>query len=315
MTSKQLDGFNNGEITGSRGSYPIIRKEIMKKQTTSIIAALILGILILPTKAADDKSQYNLFNPTPKELMRPLATDRPDKTESPITVDAGHFQIETDFVNAAFNRDNRNGRNFRSRGASFALSNLKVGLTNSSDLQLVIESFNIANTKNLNTGITEEASGFGDITTRFKQNIFGNDDGKAALAVMPFIKFPTNQNNLGNNDIEGGIIIPFGYDIGHGFSLGLMTQLNIIRNDQDNGYQAETFNTATVSRGLTDNLSMFMELAMATRFQSNSDWPMTYDIGMTYVIGENIQLDAGAFIGLTDSADDFNPFVGITYRY
>ena len=41
-----------------------------------------------------DKSQYDLFNPTPSELMRELSPDRPDATESPLTVDAGHFVIE-----------------------------------------------------------------------------------------------------------------------------------------------------------------------------------------------------------------------------
>jgi len=40
------------------------------------------------------KSRYTLFNPTPRELVREMNTDRPDKTESPYTPDAGHFQIE-----------------------------------------------------------------------------------------------------------------------------------------------------------------------------------------------------------------------------
>ena len=35
--------------------------------------------------------------------MREMSTDRPDKTESPYTVDAGHFQIEWDLFN--FERD------------------------------------------------------------------------------------------------------------------------------------------------------------------------------------------------------------------
>ena len=39
--------------------------------------------------ANPDKSQYTLFNPTPRQLMRELNTDRPDKTESPFTLDPG----------------------------------------------------------------------------------------------------------------------------------------------------------------------------------------------------------------------------------
>ena len=45
-----------------------------------------------------EKAQYHLFNPVPKEKMRDFVTDRPDRTESPISVDAGHFQIETDLL-------------------------------------------------------------------------------------------------------------------------------------------------------------------------------------------------------------------------
>ena len=45
-----------------------------------------------------DKSQYWLFNPTPDSLLREMTTDRPDLTESPFTVDAGHVQFETTIV-------------------------------------------------------------------------------------------------------------------------------------------------------------------------------------------------------------------------
>ncbi len=49
--------------------------------------------------ALQDKSRYHLFNPTPVGRMREMSTDRPDKTESPYTVDAGHFQWEMDLAN------------------------------------------------------------------------------------------------------------------------------------------------------------------------------------------------------------------------
>ncbi len=45
--------------------------------------------------AADDRSQYWLFNPTPGRLLREMTSDGPDTTESPFTVDAGRVQTET----------------------------------------------------------------------------------------------------------------------------------------------------------------------------------------------------------------------------
>ena len=51
------------------------------------------------SKAKPDKNQYWLFNPVPTDQMRTFSTDRPTKSNVPYTVDAGHFQYETDLVN------------------------------------------------------------------------------------------------------------------------------------------------------------------------------------------------------------------------
>ena len=67
-------------------------------------------VAAVPASAQDvDKSQYNLFNPTPRDLWRPLSADRPDITESPITVDAAAVQLETSFFVYAHDSANDNG--------------------------------------------------------------------------------------------------------------------------------------------------------------------------------------------------------------
>src|SRR5258706_6643035 len=49
--------------------------------------------------AIPDKSGYSLFDPTPDDLMRKFTPDRPTKGFSVRTVDAGHFELETDVIN------------------------------------------------------------------------------------------------------------------------------------------------------------------------------------------------------------------------
>jgi hypothetical protein len=60
------------------------------------------SFFVMPAFADDappaDKSSYTLFDPVPDDLMRSFATDRPTKSDSPYTVDAGHFQYEADAV-------------------------------------------------------------------------------------------------------------------------------------------------------------------------------------------------------------------------
>ena len=68
-----------------------------------------LGVAAQETNSVPpDKSGYNLFNPTPDQYMREISPDRPDKTESPYTLDAGHFMLEMDFANYTYNQPRHN---------------------------------------------------------------------------------------------------------------------------------------------------------------------------------------------------------------
>ena len=87
------------------------------------ICSLAISLLVASARAdelpsattpAPDKSQYTLFNPTPLELRRAYNTDRPSKTDSPYTIDAGVFQIEMDVANWTLNENNVDGTNVRS---------------------------------------------------------------------------------------------------------------------------------------------------------------------------------------------------------
>src|SRR5688572_9385162 len=194
----------------------------MSKQLFAGAVALLTGSVF----AADvpDKSQYHLFNPTPVALMREMSTDRPDKTESAYTVDAGHFQIESDLATYTYDHDTKDGANRRVDAWAVAAINFKVGLLNNVDLQTVVETYNHITIHDLAAGEKTRQSGFGDITSRIKINIWGNDGGTTALAVMPYVKFPTSQDDIGNDSVEGGLIVPMAIELPQGFGLGLMTE-------------------------------------------------------------------------------------------
>ncbi len=284
-------------------------------KSTPMIAALLLGAFVL--QAADDKSGYTFFNPTPREKMRELSTDRPDKTESAYTVDAGHFQIEADLISLSRDHDTADGADVKARSTTFANLNLKAGLTNNIDLQFVVESFTTAKStdRTVTPNTTDKASGFGDITTRLKINFWGNDGGETAFALMPYVKFPTNQDNLGNDDIEGGLIAPYALTLPGGWGCGLMPQIDIVRDADDSGYHAEFVFSATVSHDISGKLGGYLELWASRSTESGAKTVATFDCGLTYAISDDIQLDLGANIGITDAADDFAPFLGLSMRF
>jgi hypothetical protein len=280
-------------------------------------ALTLLGIGIVAELAAQaaDKSQYSLFNPTPRELMREMSTDRPDKTESAYTVDAGHYQIEMDVFSYAVDRYNGIPGDHRAEALAIAPMNLKVGLMNNVDFQLVVQPYISLREHNVAARLVQENRGFGDVIPRLKINLWGNDGGSTALAVMPYVKLPTNTDNVGNNSVEGGLIIPLAVSLPQEWNLGLMTQVDIAHDESWVGHHFEFVNTITLSRAIVGELSGFVEFYSSVSTESRSEWVGTFDCGLTYMLTEDIQLDGGVYVGVTRSADDINPFLGLSWRF
>lgn len=265
-----------------------------------------------PENTPPDKSQYNLFNPTPRELMRDFNSGRPSKTDSPYTVDAGHYQIEVDLV--TYTRDTNNQDDIDVKGFQTFIPNIRVGLLNNVELQISPQTYNNVRTE-FRDGTTEKNSGFGDTTVGVRVNFWGNDGGTTAFGMVSFIKLPTNQDNLGNNSIEGGVTFPLAIELSEKWNVGLQTQFNFNKNEADLGYNVGFVNSVVFGYQATDRLGTYFELFTDITTESGSELVATFDTGVTYLLTENLQLDAGVNIGITQAADDFNPFVGFAVRF
>ncbi len=262
-----------------------------------------------------DKSGYNLFRRTPDELLRELITDRPDKTESPYTVDAGHYQLEMDLLSCTFDRPEVEGTRQSVRTFAIAPINLKVGLFNNTDLQIVAQTYYIQRTRDGDANTPDVISGFGDVLVRLKTNLWGNDRGSTAFGLMPFVKFPTNQHHLGNRALEGGIIFPLAIKLPREWELGAMTELDYLQNSAGSDYHEEFINSVTVGHGIIGELAGYLEFFSAVSTEGTADWIGTFDFGFTYKVTANFQLDAGMNVGVTRSAENLNPFIGFSVRY
>lgn len=231
------------------------------------------------------------------EGLRPLSTDRPDTTESPHTVDCGHFQFEMEV--AAWQRDGGNNT------FNFAEMNAKVGLARNTDLQFVLPAFS-----------HEESGseGFGDMELRLKQNLWGNDDGPTALALMPFIKLPTANGDLGNGEVEGGLIVPFGFDGPADWSCAVMEEIDIELDTDGSGYHAVFLSSATASHALSEQTAAFFELVAIFNTDPAANTEAYFNTGCTWALGETFQLDGGLRIGLTDVSTDVTPFLGMSLK-
>ena len=158
-------------------------------------------------------------------------------------------------------------------------------------------------------------SGIGDLTSRLKINLWGNDAGQTALALLPFIKFPTNTARLGNSSMEGGLIVPLSIKLAGGWDLGLEAAASLLRNSDRRGYHGDFIGSVTCNHTIAGKLSGYLEFFSEISENHAAAWIGTVDAGLEYALSENVQLDCGCNVGVTRSADAANPFTGITVRF
>lgn len=240
------------------------------------------------------------------EPVRPMSTDRPDTTESGYTVPAGMFQVEMSFFDYARDAD-------RGKVADqwiYAQTNLKAGLTQSTDLQVILNSHAVAGESE--RGDATRTSGFGDITVRLKQNLWGNDSGTTALALMPYMTIPTH-TKVSDEAWAGGLIMPLSVTLTDRMALGLMIEGDIVHDTDTNGYDLEWLHSATLGFALTETLGMYVEIVGIAG--QDADYQGIFDAGLTFAVSDSLIFDAGVRIGMNRPAPDLGVFSGVSFRF
>lgn len=267
---------------------------------------------------AQEKSRYWLFNPTPVAQLREMTTDRPDTTEVPFTIDAGHVQVESSVF--AYTRSFRDPAGEITHGRELAYANFRVGLTNDLELSVVTRPYGMLRTRAADGSLTSRSSGAGGTDIRFKYNIWGNDTyngvGSTAFALLPYITVPSDRSNgISSDKLEGGLNAFYSIKLSEKFNLGINTGIGAIRNADATGYTTEWLFTASLGQEITEKFGIYYEFISRVGFNDHLGEALLAGSGITYRFNKNLQLDAGINFGLTHTADRFNPWVGFSARY
>ncbi len=265
---------------------------------------------------APDKSGYTLFNPTPLSLRRSYNTDRPSRTDSPFSIDAGAFQIETDVVNAAFDRNNPARLDIKVRTIQYGLTNLKVGLTNHIDFQLFVQPLVERRTSGRDFGPERTVSGFGDLTPRLKINLIGNEGGPITMALVPSVKLPTAAKRIGNRKVEFGLGLPVTIQLPAGFAVFGQTRFDALAKP-GGGRRGQFQNNVGAFRKLFGPVSAYVEFAsnVSSRGEDKDPWIGQLGGGLVWQVRPNFSVDLNAYGGITRASDDLNVFTGFGYRF
>ncbi|ACB94743.1 conserved hypothetical protein [Beijerinckia indica subsp. indica ATCC 9039] len=278
------------------------------------------GVAMTETSHADDahsevdKSQYSLFNPTPDSALRPFVTDRPTKSNSPYTVDAGRFQYEMDLYNAVTTSAQGQTTYF---GQTLDPV-LKLGLTSQIDFEF--QPGGLVNARTLDHASGQQVShlyGFGDTVLRTKFNLFGDDGGDQAMALILYGKLPSARAGLGNGLVEGGAILPWSISLPQDFTLLFMPEIDILKNNNDSRRHANFVNLINISHPVPFVKDLTFAAEFFTSVSADRGTPNIYtlDFALSYIVVKDLQLDGGINIGLNRDAPNLQLYAGISQRF
>jgi hypothetical protein len=290
-------------------------------QRTMAIAAA-LGLIGAGAARADDpaaapppdKSGFTVFHPTPDADLRSLCTDRPTKSTSPCTVDAGHWQVESDVYNVTTQTDD----GVTTVTQLFTNPTLKLGLTNSLDVEANIVPVEEVSIHDSTTGLTQRATGAGDLFLRAKVNLLGDDGGNVAFAIEPYVKLPTAGRVIGNGAVEEGVIAPIQLSLPANWQLVIDPEFDALANTVGAGRHLNASSLLSFSYPATKEITVSAEIWGDANFDpAHTVKQGSFDLGAAWIPARSpaYQLDGGVNLGLNRATPGLQAYVGVSHRF
>jgi hypothetical protein len=147
--------------------------------------------------------------------------------------------------------------------------------------------------------------------------MFTGDGGAGFTAVAePFVKLATASRGLGNGALEGGMMLPFGYDWGNGWQLSTTPEVDGLLDASGHGRHAQLINVIELNRDLPGGFTLGAEVWTSQNFDPlGTVSQYSADFDLAWVTGKNTQLDGGVNIGLTKATPDLEIYLGVSQRF
>ena len=289
----------------------------MNQQEIRSISIAALAVFLpasQPSAQTANPSSYSLFDPVPDDQLRPFCTDRPTNGTGPCTVDAGHLQIESDIFSVTL----QNADGVVTDTYLYTDPNFRLGLTDNLDVELTFNPYVEVVTHDHITGARTDDSGFGDTFLRLKTSLIGNGQGSFSAALVPYLKIPTAPLTIGNGAVEGGLVVPTQYALSDVWSASLVPEVDILKNQIDDGRHAAGAVALDITRAVSAQVSATAELWETIDFDpSGTVHQYSFDLAGTWLVpgARDLQFDAGANFGLNRETPAAQFYMGISHRF
>ncbi len=217
----------------------------------------------------------------------PMVTDRPDQTESAVTVAPGSYQIETGILHTEI----------QSRGRTLEVTEafgtlVRIGLRERLELRVGFDGWISV----------PRSDGIGDASIGAKFLIAEETDESPQIAVLAGSSVPVGDDRFTSDDYAPSARIALSKSFGDSLGLGFNLGAEFPESDEILIY------TLAAGLGIDDANSAFVEVF------GDSESSHSLDVGWTHLARPNLQFDVAAGAGITDEAPDWFFGVGVSAR-
>ena len=241
------------------------------------------------------------------DLDERLVADRPDFTESSVTVGRGVAQLEMGY---AYTIDRNNGE--RTGTSDYPQSLLRYGVfANWLELRAGWD-WNDA----VNTTSNFRQSGANDLYLGVKIALTPQEGILPEMALIPQMSVPTGSGGFSAGESLPGLNWVYSWEVNDLISISGGTQFNRAVDEVSNQAYEEWAQSISVGYSLTKRFGAFTECYALFPHSAETAKPQYYfDGGFTYSINKNFQWDIEAGMGLNEAANDFFAGTGFAVRF
>ncbi len=243
------------------------------------------------------------------DLDEPIITDRPDFTESSVTVGRGVVQLEGGYT-YFYDSDTVGSDKIH----SFPETLLRVGVL-ADWLELRVGWSYLEETTHVFGDGRTVATGSDDMYLGMKFALTGQAGILPEMALVPQMRVPTGSSEFSAREVLPGLNWIYGWEINDWLSVGAQSQLNRKLDDETNEPYEEFSQSLTVNYRAIDRVGAYTEWFVFAPDGAESNHNEHYaDGGVTFLVTDNFQLDARAGVGLNAAAADMFAGLGFAFR-
>ena len=226
------------------------------------------------------------------ELLGPLITDRPDATESPTAVPKGFLQVETGSFYERFEDNNIKFENY-----VYNTTLLRFGLLDNLELR-VGWNFIEGQTSIGGNKLDNVTSGFDPLLLGIKTTIAQEKGAFPEIGLLGHLYLPFTASSDYRPETTGA---DFRFSFAHTLSETSSLAYNLGAAWGNDSPEIAYVYTLAFGQAITEKMGAYVELY--GDFPEDSAANHLWDAGLTYLVNNNVQLDATLGSSITDGQD------------